>query len=517
MPESKTNTIAKNTFYLFIRMVLVLLVGLYTSRVILHALGETDFGIYNLVGGIVVFLNFFVRALKNATNRFITFELGKKDENKLSNVYSMSINIHFLLALIILVVTEIAGVWFLNNKLVIPPDRLSAANWVFHFSLLTFCASIILVPFESNIIAHERMSFYAFVSVVEVTLKLLIAIAIAHYQFDKLIFYAFLMFALSGVMLISNVLYCKICFHDTKYKKRWYSNLLKELTSFSGWSLLVSSVDVLTVQSISVFFNRFVGLAANAALGVTNQVVGHLKSFVFTFTQAFNPQMYKSYAAGEDSYFMQMIYSSSKICYLLLLFISLPVIANVDFVLTLWLGEYPSMAPIFIKTIIIYNLIDALQNPLLVAVHATGRIKVHQIIISTIMLVGIPVMYFALRMGAEPQWVIIIWAIDNLLCAIARTIYSKKLLNLSLRKYFFEVVLKLVSITLIAVPITFFIVEKVDGEITGFILSSIIACALVGGLGYLFVLDKREKRIVVQLPFVGKIFGLLNIKNNTKE
>ena len=296
MGESRINQLAKNTFFLYFRMILVLLVTLYTSRVVLKILGFEDFGLYNLVGGVVVFFSFLKTALTNATYRYLAFSLGENNIKELKEVYSMAINCHVILAIILWILMEVVGVWFLNFHLEIPDDRILAANWVFQFSLLTFCFGVLLTPFHSNIIAHERMNLYAVISIVEVVLKLAVAFLLVLSPVDKLIAYAFLLFLTSVLILGVYIIYCRKEFKDTNYIHFWDKKWVYRFSSYSGWSLFVNGADVCTQQSLNVFFNWFVGVVGNAAFGLSNQVNGGINLFMANFSQAFNPQIIKSYA-----------------------------------------------------------------------------------------------------------------------------------------------------------------------------------------------------------------------------
>lgn len=507
MSDNKTQLVAKNTGFLFIRMVLVLLVGLYTSRVVLQVLGVEDYGIYNVVGSVVVFLSFLKMALTNATYRYLAIEIGKKSEQRLKEVYSMSINCHIILALIIWLVLEIIGSWFLNAKLNIPDGRLVAANWLFQFSLLSFCVSVIQTPFNSNIIAHEKMDFYALVSVVETILKLAIVYLLIVSPTDKLSTYGFLQLFVAIIVGSCYWFYCRIRFSNCVYIRYWDKKLGKELISYSGWSLLVNMSDVAANQSMSIFFNLFFGVIANAAMGITQQVTSQLSAFLSNFTQSFNPQIIKSYAAKQYDYFMKMIFSASKLSYLLFLFIALPVVANIEFVLSIWLGNYPEMTPSFIRVIILYYVFESTQQPFLNAVHATGRIKTHQIMMSSIKLAAIPAMYFVLWQGYAGTWMLVVWVSFTFIWCTARTIYMHYLINMSLSKYYNEVLIKILIVTVVCAPPTFFIAYKITNPIAGFFASGAFSVISMTIVIWCYALSNAEKSIILNLGIVKKIIN----------
>ena len=504
MAGSDSVRVARNTGYLFVRMVLVLVVGLYTSRVVLKALGFTDFGIYSVVGSVVVFFAFLKLALSNATYRYIVYALGSSDIGELRKTYSMAINAHLLLAAVFLVLLEAVGVPVVRFWLKIPPERLSAALWAYQFSILTFVVSIIQTPFNSNLIAHEKMDSFALFSIVEVLLKLGLAFVVAHTGFDRLIMYAMLLTLSSLIVFACYACYCKLVFKDCIYIRCWEKERLKDFASYSGWSLLVNVADVSVTQLISIFFNLFIGVIANAALGVANQVVNQLNALLGSFTQAFDPQIIKSYASGRKDYFFSLIYSTSKITFLLMLFICLPLAANLDFVLRIWLGDYPPDAPVFIRTIIIYVLIDSFQSPLWQAVHATGRLKYHQLLMFTVKIMAIPAMYLVLKAGKGGVAALLVWAGFNLLSAIVRTVYMKFLIGLDLSKYLKEVVLTISLVAAVSIPSVFFLSAKLGADWRGFLFSSLLSVLLVGGLSYFLALNDRERGLLQSLPLVNK-------------
>jgi O-antigen/teichoic acid export membrane protein len=477
-------------------MVLVLLVGLYTSRVVLRVLGVEDYGIYNIVGSVVVFLQFLKMALTNATYRYLAFEIGKNDLKRLREVYSMSINCHVILAIFIWCILEIAGVWFLNNKLNIPDGRLNAANWVFQFSLLSFCVSVIQTPFNSSIIAHERMDFYAIVSIVEVFLKLGIVYVLIVSPIDKLISYGFLQLVITLLIGLCYLVYCLLNLTNCVYIRFWDKTLCKELISYSGWSLLVNASDVIANQSMSIFFNIFFGVIANAAMGITQQVTSQLGAFLGTFTQSFNPQIIKSYAAKEYDYFMKLIFSASKISYLLFIFIAIPIIANIEFVLDIWLGEYPALTPVFIRIIVLYSVFESTQKPFLNAVHATGRIKVHQIMMSVIKLSSIPVMYLVLKEGMAGYWMLIVWVTFTFIWCTVRTIYMHYLIQMSLRKYFYDVLVKILVVTALTAPFTFYMAKVIENPLVAFFASSCYSVIAISLSVWFYALNESEKNII---------------------
>lgn len=496
--NSKSQTVAKNTGYIFLRMILVLLVSLYTSRVVLHVLGFEDFGIFNVVGSVVVFLSFLRMALTNATYRFFAYEIGTGNTKRLTEIYSMAINSHIILALVMVVLLELGGVWFINNHLNIPSGRLEAANWVFQFSLLAFAINVIQTPFHSNIIAHERMDFYAFVSIIEVVLKLAIVYLLTLSAFDKLAFYGLLQCVVTLIIFLLYLFYCRKVFKDCRYIRIWDKSIAKSFISYSGWSMIVNLADVSANQCMNIFINIFIGVVANAAMGVALQVIGGITAFLNSFTQAMNPQIIKSYAARQYDYFMKLVFTSSKISYFLLLMISLPLIANIEFVLRIWLGNYPSDAPSYIRILILYSLFESTQIAFLQAVHATGRIKTHQLMMSSLKFASIPVMYYVLWAGHPGTWMLSIWIMFTFLWCTVRLVYMHYLINMSLGLYIKEVLLKVVIISVVVIPITFWITRQLSGWY-GFVVSSVACTTLLLIMIWYYGLSQREQEIIISL------------------
>lgn len=492
----KTQKIAINTAYLYLRMILVMLVTLYTSRVVLQALGFSDYGIYNVVASIVVFLNFLQSALRNATFRYTTFEIGRGDNKRLNQVFAMAINTHLLLGILVVVVLELVGVCILNNQLNIPPDRLSAANWVFQFSLITVFVSIVRTPYESLILAYERMDFYAIISIVEVLLKLGIVFLLNIIYIDKLILYSALLAIIVFLLSIGYYLYCYRVFPNCTYNKFWDLNLIKEFTQYSGWSILVNGACMARSQFVTIFFNLFLGVVANAALGIANQVINALNMFVTNFTQAFNPQIVKSWAAHEYKYFMKIIFLSSKMSYFLLLLVGVPFVINIDFILGKWLGDYPDMTAAYIETIILYYLVEAMQSPLISAVHATGKLKLHQIAISSIVLSFIPISYVMFKVGYSGTAVFCLNAIINVFCAIIRILIVKKIIDLNIKQYVIKVILPIIYVSVSSFLVAaLFIRSNISGWGYLFLSSSLSVVVILFSI-YFWGIDMQERKVI---------------------
>ena len=499
--NENSKRIAKNTLFLFIRMVLVLCVGLYTSRVVLATLGVEDFGIYNVVGSIVVLFSFFQQALNNATYRYLAFELGKNDIGQLKKCFSMAVNVHLILAFVVVVLCEIIGVWFLNNKLNIPPDRISAAQNVFHFSLIYFCIGIVQTPFNSAIIAHEKMNFYAYTSIVEVLLKLLIVFLLMLVSFDKLILYSMLLSVVAIIVFLWYVFQCRRMFEECKYHWVWDKSLCKGMLKYSGWSIVVNAVDVSVNQSILFFLNIFFGVVTNAAMGIANQVNGQLNNFLQTFTQSYNPQIIKSYAAGNNSYFMKLIFSTSKISYFLLLFAAVPVLLNIDFLLNLWLINPPPNASTFVILVVACSLVDAYSAPLWIGVHATGKLRTHQILMASIKILNIPLAYLLLSYGSPAWTVLALKNFINVTCSIVRPFYVKNLYGLPFRKYMLQVWCNVYLVTLIVIPVPYYFSSLMGQSWLGMLITTSLFAIVFIPVVYFIGLNLSERRILKQMLY----------------
>ena len=497
--SENTKRVAKNTFFLFLRMIIVMCVGLYTSRIVLKTLGIEDYGVYNVIGSVVILFSFLQSALTNATYRFLAYDLGLNDRESLKKTFSMSINTHWILAVIIFILSETIGLWFLNTKIVLPEGRLLAANWAYQFAIFSFVVGIIKTPYHSSIIAHEQMNFFAYTSIIEVLLKLGTLYLLVYLSFDKLILYSSLTFLVGLFILLWYYWHCKRKFQECNYHFCWDSSLLTKMIKYSGWSLLVSAADVGITQSIVIFFNIFVGVVANAALGIANSVNGQLNAFLHSFTQAFEPQIIKTYAKGDRAYFLNLIYSTSKISYYLLFLVSIPVLLNVDFILRLWLGEVPADTSLFIFFILLYSLVDAYSAPLWISVYATVNLKHHQLLMSFIKMFNIPLAYFLLRIGCDAWTALALKAILNFVCSIARPIYMVNLIRLPLWEYFVKVVVKIFAVTVVTLPLPIYVALHMDEGWGKLFVTTGVFVLFLGITVLLLGLTKNEKGLLYSL------------------
>ena len=483
---------------LYLRMMLLMAVSLYTSRIVLNSLGVEDYGIYNIVGGVIILFSFFNNAMSNATLRFLAFDLGKENYIQLKQTFSMSVNVHFSIALLILVLAETIGLWFLNTQLNIPPERMKAANWVYQFSIATFILDIIRVPYHSIIIAHEKMSFYAYLSIVEGLLKLGVVFLLQVFAFDKLAFYGFLIFAVSLITLFAYIFYCVKSFEASRYHFFWDKQLFSRLIGFSGWTLFGSVANVGSKQGTNVLLNIFYGVTVNAAMGIANQVNNAINGFVQNFQTAFRPQIVKSYAIGDKQYLMQLITQTSKFSFFLLYFLSLPILLNTELVLQLWLKNVPEYAVDFVRLIIIYSLLESISGPLWMTVQATGRIKKYQVLISLLIISNLWISYIFLRLGHNPNVVLLIRLVISILSFGYRLYYLKSVILLSIKHFFQAVLLKIILVVAISYTISFIANSFINKGINEFLLTTSISFLITGFSIYFVALTKSEKKYITK-------------------
>lgn len=487
--------IVKNTLMLYFRMFLIMGVGLYTSRVILETLGVEDFGIYNVVGGFVALFAVVSKSLSGATSRFLNFEMGRGNMERLKCVFSSTILIQISLAVIVLVLAEIIGTWFLNNKMVIPADRMAAAKICFQLSVAYFCIHLVSIPYNAAIIAHERMKTFAYVSIFEAVSKLIISFAIVVSPIDKLVFYAILLCALQVAIQIMYMSYCRIRFEECKLHFIYDKVLLKELFSYAGWGFIGSTSGVLRNQGINVLINLFFGPTINAARAVSNQVLHAVDSFVLNFMTAVRPQITQSYAAQNLDDLNKLIYNSTKFSYYLFLFLSMPIILNAQGLLHLWLKNVPDHAVLFVQLTLIYTMITTLSHPLSIAQAATGKIRDYQLVIGGMQLLNLPISYVFLKCGF-PAEIVLVVAICIATCVVFLSIYMiKKLIPLDVLK-FVGILFKVFVVTVIAYSLPMLAYFSIPFFKTHTIVSSIL-CALYTACVIVFVGCKSTERKLV--------------------
>lgn len=428
-------------------MLLTMAVSLYTSRVVLNILGVDDFGIYNVVGGFVLMFGFLNSAMSSATQRFLAFEIGKQDTVQLSNVFNMSVNIHLLISLIVLVLAETIGLWFVNTQLTIPSERINAANWVYQFSILALMVSMLSVPYNALIVAHEHMSVFAWVSIIEVVLKLALVFSLNWFGVDKLVLYSVLMLLASLTIRLIYGFYCDKRFPESKFRLYWDKPLFVTLSSFAGWNLWGSTAGVFYGQGVNVLLNIFFGPTVNAARGIAYQIKAAVFRFVQSFQMAMNPQIIKSYAANDLKYMNQLIMQGSKYSYFLLLALSLPILLETETILRLWLTIVPDYTIIFSQLVIINILIDSVSGPLMIAAQATGKIKLYQGVVGGLLMLILPISYFFLKFGYPPEVTLYVSIIMSIVVLYARLLIVHYQIGLSIKEFTYNVILRVFVVT----------------------------------------------------------------------
>lgn len=495
--EQNNKRIAKNTLILAIQQALSLIVSLYASRVILQALGVEDFGIFNVIAGFVTMFAFLNTSMNNAIQRFYNYEYGKNGESGANMVFNNALVIQLILSIIVLFLLETIGLWYLNNKLILPEIRFHSAFWIYQFSSLSLLFIIIQIPFSAAIAAHERMICFALVSILDSILKLIVALAIKYVSGDKLIIYGFLIFLISFSDFLIYVIYAIRRFPEIRLKKISDWSFLTQMLSFSGWNFFGSFAGVAKEQGINLILNSFFGPIVNASRGIAYQVSGALKSFVSTVTISGRPQLTQSYAQNNFPRTIQLMFSLSKASFLILLLFSLPIIYNIDYVLQIWLSTVlPKDTGIFVILVIVMSLIESFSPPVSFVVHASGKMAKYQLVNSFIILLIIPVSYISLRLGAKAVFVFWLGILFQTLCQISSLLILKDIINYSIRDYVENVIVPLTSVVIIScftVSIIRYFLETGFLQLVCMAITSTITITISS---YMFVLKKDERLII---------------------
>lgn len=506
LSQQNNKRIAKNTLLLYFRMIFMMAVSLYTSRVVLAVLGVEDFGIYNVVGGVITLFGFLNGAMASSTQRYITFELGKGDASQLHKVFQTSMNIHLLAALFILFLGETAGLWFFYEKMVIPPLRMVGAFWVYQFSIFTMMIMVVSVPYNAVIIAHERMSAFAYISVLEVLLKLGIVYLLYLTRSDKLIIYAALLCFMQLLVRVVYGCYCSRNFEETHYRRGWDSKLFKEMLCFGGWNLWGGFAAVLFSQGVNILLNLFFGPAVNAARGIAVQVQGAVTQFSTNFQMAINPQITKSYAAGDYAYMHSLIFRSSKFTFLFLATISFPVLLETEVILQLWLETVPLYTAVFVRLMLCATIIDGMAGAFMVSAQATGAVRVYQSVVGGILLTIVPVSYIVLKVGAEPWSVFVVHLCVCVLAFVVRLFIIRPMIHLSLYDYFIQVLLRCLGVLIMTLPLPLVLLHHLPDTLMGSVIICLSSLLMMSFSSYAIGLTASEKKFIN-----GKILSFLKL------
>ena len=471
-------------------------VTLYTSRVVLNTLGVEDYGIYNVVGGIIVMFGFINSSMASATQRYITFALGRGDAEGLQRVFSTALQIHVLIAALVVLLGETVGLWFLYTQMQIPAGRMDAAFWVLQCSILSTVVMMVSVPYNADIIAHERMSAFAYISILEAVLKLAVVYLLLVFPCDKLTLYAFLILLVQLLVRLCYGRYCGRHFPESRYRHIWDRALFKEMTGFAGWSMFGNLSVVLYGQGLNMLLNVFFGPVVNAARAVAVQVQTAVQQFVGNFQMALNPQITKTYAAGAMDDMHRLMFRSARFSFYLLLLLALPVLLETDFILTLWLKTVPDHTVVFLRIMICISLIYTLANPLIVANQATGRVKKYQAVCGSILLMILPVSYVCLRLGCPAYSVFIVHFVIELVAQLARMVMLRPLIGIRLRDYFVNVYLRAFVVVALSVIVPFAVHESIADTVARFFAVCIVCVLSVGLVAYAVGLTGGERVFV---------------------
>lgn len=505
--SSANKRIAKNTLVLYVRMLFTMGISLFTSRVILQTLGVEDYGISSVVGGVISMFTFINAAMVSSTQRYLNFELVRGDANQLRSVFSTSLQIHALIALAIIVLSETVGLWFLNEKLVIPEARMTAAMWVYQCSILSCAVSIMSTPYNAVIVAHEKMSAFAYISILDVSLKLLVVYLLVVLPFDKLIILAILNLLVQLFIRYIYTLYCHRHFPESYFQFWFNKTLFKEMFGFAGWSFWGNLAAILYTQGLNMMLNIFFGPIVNAARGIAVQVQSAVQQFVGGFQTALNPQITKNYASNNLPQMHSLMFRSARFSFLLLFFLSLPVLMETNFILTLWLKTVPDDAVIFTQIMICISLIYTTANPCIIANQATGKVKIYQMVVGGILLLILPISYVVLKLGAPAYSVFIVHFCIESLAQFSRMYMLRKLIHLPLWQYMKNIYIPIVSTVAIAIILPLVVRMQVAEGWLRFLAVGFTCVLSVGASSYFIGFTKQER-----VFFLDKSLRLLRIK-----
>ncbi|GAB6869055.1 oligosaccharide flippase family protein [Bacteroides rodentium JCM 16496] len=491
--NSNNKRIAKNTLLLYFRMLVQMVVGLYTSRVVLSTLGVENFGIYNVVGGVVTIFAFLNNSMSLSVQRYLSFDMGSKNEKRLKKIFNIAIYTHLVIAFIVLILGETIGLWFVENHLNLPLERMDAAFWVYQFSVFTCLISIVQVPYNAVIISNERMGIYAYVSIIEVILRLVIVYLLYIGDYDKLILYAILTFVVSVLVASFYVFYCRKKFSEACISCVWDGVLFKELLSFAGWSSLGEIAWTCVQQGVNIVLNIFFGPIVNTARAIALQVNTAITRFVSNFQVAVNPQIIKQYAADDNAGMTNLLFRSTCISYYMMLFLSLPILFETRQVLLLWLGEVPDYTVSFCRLMIINSLIDMLSNLLTTAVKAYGKIRKYQLIVSFLLMLNLPASYMCFSLGATPEASLYVYGVISVVLLLVRLYLLNQMIGLSLNSFFRKVLVDVFMVTVLAliVPCIYYMLSSEN--LFRLVIITLLSLSSVGTAVYLVGLKEGER------------------------
>lgn len=480
---------------MYFRMFLIMLVSLYTVRVVLSTLGQIDYGIYNVVGGIVAMFSFLSGTMASASQRFFSFEIGRKDLPQLKRTFSMTIIIYVLIALVILLLAETIGLWFLNTQMTIPPERMEAARWVYQFSVFSFLVTILTIPYNASIMAHENMKVYAYVSIAEALLKLLIVFLLTLFSFDKLKLYAILVFIVTLTVTFLYRIYCKRKYEECSFSFCWDKELMISLLSYSGWNTISLLANVAKNQGVNILLNIFFGPIVNTARAVAYQIYGALTQFVFNLFASSRPQIIKYYAQQEPEYMWKLVFESTKLAYYLFMILSIPFFFEIEYILTLWLGYIPEYTPLIARLMLVGFMVEILSVQLVGVLLAANKIKRFQLISSSILLLNIPVSLVLLKLGGSPYTPFAVSIVITVIFLFSEVLIVKSEVDFPVKNYL-KLIALLMSITLLSVIAPYILHTVMNFGIIRFIVIGLTSLLSSGFFIWSMGLNSSEKKII---------------------
>lgn len=496
---SNTSRIAKNTLALYFRQILIMLVSLYTVRVVLNTLGAEDYGIYNVVAGVVSMFVFLSGAMATASQRFFSFEIGKGDESGLAHIFSVTLTIYVFLSIIIIIFAETLGLWFVCKKLVIPPERMTAAKWIYQCAVISFLFTLMTAPYMSSIIAHENMNVYAYVSIVEVVLKLAVVFVLKAVSSDKLILYGILLLFVALINTGLYRFYCKRHYKECKFRLFWDKRKFSEMFSYVGWNLFGSSVGVFKNQIVNILLNQFFGTVVNAARAIASQVSAAVASFSQNFSTAIRPQIIKTYASEQKDECLSLTFRGCKMTFFLMYVFSLPLILEMPFVLKAWLKNVPENAVLFARLVLIDALVDSVSYPIMTLAQATGKIKLYQGVVGGILLLNLPASYVCLKIGLPAYSVLVAGICITFAAFVVRLFIVKLLTDFSLRRFFINVCLPIFLVASLSAVVPVIARFFVKGEVLNFICVVLLSVAFTTVFVFFVGMNKTERVSVVSM------------------
>lgn len=489
----KNKRIAKNTLALYFRMLLLLVIGIYTSRVVLHALGETDLGVYTTVGGFVAMFAMLSNSMSAAISRYMTFEMGKDDKSRLPAIFSTAIIIQLLIALIIVILAEVIGPWYMDRYMTIPQERMCVAKIIFQFSVLTFAINLVSVPFNAAIIAHEKMTAFSMIGLFEGFCKLGTALLLTITTMDRLLFYGLAMCLVAVIVRLLYQIYCRMMFEECRAKFSYDHKLVKEMFGFAGWNFIGAGSVVLRDHGGTLIINMFYPPAVNAARALAVQVNGIVSQFASNFMTSINPQITKSYASGDRHYMMSLVNRGSRFSLFLMMFLSFPILFNTEYLLDLWQVTVPQHTVSFVRLVLMFTMIEGLSSPLITLMLATGDIKKYQIIVGGLQLLNIPISYIALKYGAPPEVVYVVAIVVSICCLLSRLILLRSMVGLDVPSFVKNVLLVSFMVALLAFPLPFILSISLPYGFWNMVVIS-LASVICTGVSIWFVGLRKDER-----------------------